>query len=246
MIVTQPLVTESYTYLIQTIMKKIIIFLALLLFTSKVGVALSEDVYSATNQLSDLTATPYYLAIAGKMKDLFTNVGSCSNAEAALGRIGSSDTDAHNSLANTNRADWKNIRFQAAFTVLTNLSLIEETLKATEIAETVSVKPPKIIAHFGNQEIGVTPMPDVLVTNAADRERLLAYRSALQAVATLDNARKALIVQYDYHREHTLGAIVDAYTSAPADPAEIRKLIGAFSNTACALQFSNRLNSVNK
>lgn len=199
-----------------------------------------------TNQPTGLKSTTNYLSVTAQINRLLAQAASCSNSESALAVIALEADNTDSQLLSSKRSDWEQVRFQTAFAVLTNLSLLENAIKTTEIVNSMPIKPPDIYVRTGNQVWSMSPIPENVVTNTVDKERLMAYKTALQASGKLGNLRQILVDEQNRYADKALNFIVNAYSRQPIKTNEIQNLITAFPNTDCALQFSNRLKQIKK
>lgn len=208
-------------------MKNLIINIAACVFL------LSNIMPSAADNLpTNSTARVNYQAVAAQINKLIAQAASVTNE---LAKIDAEGKNPNSPIYDTNRSDWRQIRYQTAFNVLTNLSLFEDVINKSETAGNFPFTVPTVHAPImGNTVLGP-------VTNAADRQLLAEYKTALQASSKLSYCRRDWIAERDQYAESTLNFIADAYSRPPTNNMEIQKLLTAFSNTDCAMQFSNRL-----
>jgi len=177
-------------------------------------------------------STTNYQHLAIQLNEIIAQTASPQQIRTALQAV----FDTH-PLYNTNNADWITIRSNMASTIFTNLVLLEVGLRQTSVETNISLTPVSL------NEYVLDPGE---ITDQADRQQLVACRAALKADGELWNLYQALEAEYRRHWDRAINMLVSAYSSQPAADAEIKMLLANYAGYDCALQFSNRLYSIQK
>jgi hypothetical protein len=176
-------------------------------------------------------STTNYQHLADQLNSIITQTASPQQIETALQPV----FDA-NPLHSAGDADWINIRANMASTIFTNLALLEVGLRQTSVVTNIGITP-----VAGNEYLDPNEM-----TDAADRQQLVACRSALKAYGEVSNLHRELQDKYNKHWNRAINLLVDTYSRPPAADLEVHKLLTTYAGYDCALQFSNRLYRVRK
>jgi hypothetical protein len=167
---------------------------------------------------------------ATRINDIIVQTASPQQIETALQSV--LDT---NSLHNASDADWTYIRSNMASTIFTNLALLEVGLRRTSTVTNINITPIAI------NEYVVDPNE---VTDTAQRQQLVACRSALKAYGELWNLHQALQAEYSRHWDRSIHLLISLYSQQPPADAEIKKLLADYAGYDFTLQFSNQLCSM--